>query len=147
MLRHFTTPLLLTLAVSLASCSLVPLKKAGATPTSTASSAATLPAGSSILKLAQVETVRATVSLTQPPEAIVVISGLLNDGATRVQEVQQQRLSDGFVLTVITTRPAGAMASLALIPYERTVSLNLQGMPKGPCRIVANGVATSVIVP
>lgn len=76
-----------------------------------------------------------------------MISGLLHDGATRVHEVQQQRLADGFVLTVITARPAGAVATLALIPYERTLTLNLQGMPKGPCKIMANGVATTVMVP
>lgn len=103
--------------------------------------------GDSILKLAQVDVVRADVSPTQPPEAVVVINGLLHDGATRVHEVQQQRLADGFVLTVVTIRPKSAVASLALIPFERTVSLNLQGMPKGPCRIVANGVGTTVMVP
>lgn len=147
MIRLLTPLLLLSLALPLASCSLIPLKKGGATPATPSPVSAPLPEGSEILKLAQVESVRAEVSATQPPEAIVVVSGLLNDGATRVHEVQQQRLADGFVLTVVTSRPANAMASLALIPFERTVSLNLQGMPKGPCRIVANGVATSVVVP
>jgi hypothetical protein len=39
------------------------------------------------------------------------------------------------------------MASLALIPFEKRITLNLQGMPKGPCKIVANGVGTTIVVP
>ena len=132
----------------LASCTaLQPRKPAAASAPPSSASPLSQPSDGSILKLAQVESVRAEVSLTNPPEAIVVISGLLHDGATRVHEVQQQRLADGFVLTVVTARPASAVASLALIPYERTISLSLQGMPKGPCKIVANGVATTVMVP
>jgi hypothetical protein len=103
--------------------------------------------GNSIQKLAQVESLQAEISPTQPTEANVIINGLLHDGATRVHDVQQQRLADGFVLTVVTTRPRNAMASLALIPFEKRITLNLQGMSKGPCKIVANGVATTIIVP
>jgi hypothetical protein len=147
MLHPFPTLLLFSTAAMLASCALPQLRKPSPTTGNPAATATGQPGDGSILKLAQVESVRAEVSPTQPPEAIVVISGLLHDGATRVHEVQQQRLADGFVLTVVTARPANAVASLALIPYERTVSLSLQGMPKGPCRIVANGVATSVVVP
>lgn len=145
MLRPLLTSLLSCAVAALPCCTALPLaSKPGSNPPA---SATAQPADGSILKLAQVESVRAEVSPTQPPEAIVVISGLLHDGATRVHEVQQQRLADGFVLTVVTARPAGAVASLALIPFERTVTLSLQGMPKGPCRIVVNGVAAGVVVP
>jgi hypothetical protein len=100
-----------------------------------------------VLKLAQVESIQAEVSPSRPQEATVIIHGLLHDGATRVHEVQQQRLADGFVLTVITARSRSAVASLALIPFERSVILNLEGMPKGPCKVVANGVTAMLIVP
>ena len=105
------------------------------------------PADGTILKLAQIESVQAAISPTRPTEASVVIHGLLHDGATRVHDVQQQRLEDGIVLTVITARSRNAVATLALIPFERTITVNLQGMPKGPCKIVANGVTTMVMVP
>ena len=97
-----------------------------------------------VYKLAQIESVRATLSSTHPTQAEVVISGFLPDGATQVHEVQQQRLDDGFVLTVITSRPRSAIATLALIPFVRTVTLDLAGLPKCPCRIVAHGLATTV---
>ena len=97
-----------TLAALLVSC--VPLHKSKSAAAGAASnpSKAENPADGSVLKLAQVESLQAEVSPTQPSEATVVIHGLLHDGATRVHEVQQQRLADGFVLTVVTTRPRNA---------------------------------------
>lgn len=100
-----------------------------------------------VLKLAQLETIRAEIPPGEPTQALVVVTGLLHDGATRVQEVQQQKLADGFVLTVITARPKSAVASLALIPFERSIKLDLTGLPSGPCRIMANGLSTTVKVP
>jgi hypothetical protein len=140
------TPLLYcaTLVTLLASCAA--MQKSKSTGRGAASNVEN-PADGSVLKLAQVESLQAEVSPAKPSEATVVIHGLLHDGATRVHDVQQQRLADGFVLTVVTTRPRNALASLALIPFERRISLNLHGMPKGPCKIVANGVATTIMVP
>ena len=103
--------------------------------------------GRAEFKLAQVESVIATATAPPLSQASVTIRGLLHDGATRIHEIQQQRLGDGFVLTVITARAKDAVASLALIPFERTVTLDRQGMPKGPCRMVVNGVAAGVVVP
>jgi hypothetical protein len=140
---RLTAALLSCAVMGLPSCTMT--QKSGS-PGPAAPATDSPPAGS-VLKLAQVEAVKAEVSPTQPPEAIVVINGLLHDGATRIHEVQQQRFADSFVLTVTTSRPPHAVATLALIPFERTVSLNLQGMAKGPCKIVVNGVETSVVVP
>jgi len=140
--------LLLTCAtLVLASCSVMRKAPADHESASHEGPVENTPKDGSILKLAQIESVQAGVSPTKPFEALVVIHGLLHDGATRLHEVQQQRLADGFVLTVVTARPRNAVARLALIPFERSVTLNLEGMARGPCRIVANGVATTIIVP
>lgn len=133
-------------AVALSSCGLLPTTPSEPPPKAKAVATDDI-TDSSVLKLAQVESVRATIPPAQPPVATVIISGLLHDGATRVHEIQQQRLADGFVLTVITARPRNAVATLALIPFERTVRLDLSGMNPGACRVVANGVAATVTVP
>ena len=139
--------LLFVSVAGLTACS-TPVKQSPPPPSAgTTATAATPVDQGSEFKLAQVESVTATVDPANPSGATVQIKGLLHDGATRVHEVQQQRLADGFVLTVITARPRRAVASLALIPFERSVTLDLTGMPKGPCRIVANGVAAEISVP
>ncbi|OAI56926.1 hypothetical protein AYO49_03280 [Verrucomicrobiaceae bacterium SCGC AG-212-N21] len=105
------------------------------------------PTEGSILKLAQIERVTAEVSTSQPPQLLVHIQGIFPDGATGIQDVQQQRFADGYMITIVTARPRNAVASLALIPFERKLTLSLEGMAKGPCKIVVNSVATTVTVP
>ncbi len=132
----------------IAACQLTPKKKSvGEQPAIPSTALRDSTPDGALLKLAQIESVQAELIPAQPPQARVTLHGLLHDGATRVHEVQQQPLADGFVLSVVTARPKNAVATLALIPFERTVLLDLGGMPKGPCKIVANGVATTITVP
>ncbi len=100
-----------------------------------------------IRQLAQVESVAAQVSTLDSTKAEITISGLLHDGATQIQDIQQQKLTNAFIITVTTNRLKSATANLALIPFDRTLSVSLSEMPKGPCKIIANGVATTLIVP
>jgi hypothetical protein len=99
------------------------------------------------LDLAPVVGVEATISPTQPTEAIVVIHGYLSSSAVHLHEVRQQRVADGFVISVITASPHNAIGATVVTSFVQTVSLNLEGMPKGPCRIVVNGLSTTVTVP
>jgi hypothetical protein len=105
------------------------------------------PTEGSVLKLAQVESVSGEITGSQPPQLIVTIRGSFADGATGIHDVQQQKFADGFLITVITARQRNAVASLALIPFERKVTLSLEGMAKGPCKISVNSVETTVMVP
>lgn len=98
-------------------------------------------------QLAQVDSVAVQVSPLDAAKADITISGLLHDGATQVQDIQQQKLADGFVITVTTARPKNATASLALIPFDRTISASLEGMPRGLCKVMVNGVATTFMIP
>lgn len=100
-----------------------------------------------IHQLAQVESVAAQVSPLDATKADITISGLLHDGATQVQDIQHQKLADGFVITVTTARPKHATASLALIPFDRTISVSIDAMPKGLCKVMVNGVATTFMIP
>jgi hypothetical protein len=105
------------------------------------------PTEGSMLKLANVESVHAEVTATQPPQLLVTIRGSFPDSATGIHDVQEQKFADGYMITVITARPRNAVASLALIPFERKVTLSLEGVSKGPCRIAVNSVETKVVVP
>lgn len=99
------------------------------------------------LKLADVERVEATYEPSPTPHARVVISGTLNDGATRIHDIRQQRVPGGVTLSVITSRPKDAVATLAIIPFERVVTVDLQGQPAGIFSISANAVGATVVVP
>jgi hypothetical protein len=100
-----------------------------------------------MLKLADVDGVVATYEPVPTPHARVVITGTLNDGATRIHDIRQQRVAGGVTLSAITSRPRDAVATLAIIPFERVVTVDLQGQPAGQFSISANGAATAVVVP
>lgn len=100
-----------------------------------------------IYKMADVESVAATLAPGQTRQATVTISGLLHDGATSLHEVKQQRISGGVFITVITSRPRDAMATLAIIPFERTVEVDLAGLPPGTAVITVNGKQAALELP
>ena len=100
-----------------------------------------------MLKLADVERVEATYEPSPSPQARVTICGTLNDGATRIHDIRQQRVPGGVTLSVITARPKDAVATLAIIPFERVVTVDLQGQPPGVFSISANAVSATVVVP
>ncbi len=95
------------------------------------------------LKFADVESVHAVWVPTLPPTVRVTIKGLLNDGATRIHDIQIQQDASGVTLTVITSRPRSASATMALIPFERELTVTLEARPKGPFTVTVNGVATT----
>jgi hypothetical protein len=53
----------------------------------------------------------------------------------------------GVTLSVITARPKDAVATLAIIPFERVVTVDLQGQPAGIFSISANAEGATVVVP
>lgn len=97
---------------------------------------------------ANVESVDAAViSGHGPTQLRLRIRGLLNDGATKIDQIQQIRVPEGYVVTATTARLRSAMASLALVPFERELLIDLSDFPSGPCLVRVNGVLTTVYVP
>jgi len=100
-----------------------------------------------ILGTTDIESVQAFLVSTSPMRAKLVVKGLLNDGATSIHEIRQTRVTGGFVITISTTRERAAMATLALVPFEREIILDLSATASGPCEIRVNGKSTILQVP
>jgi inhibitor of cysteine peptidase len=78
-----------------------------------------------------------------PVQVNVVAMGNLPDGCTEIDEIYQWRDMDTHTLNVeITTRrPADAMCTLALVPFEETIELDVYALPAGTYTVNVNGVA------
>lgn len=96
---------------------------------------------------ADIESVQAVLVSTSPMRGKVIVKGLLNDGATSIHEIQQTRVTGGFVITITTIRERSAMATLALVPFEREINLDLSATASGPCTIRVNGKSTILPIP
>lgn len=73
-----------------------------------------------------------------PVQAQVRVSGNLPDGCTELHEITAAQEGQEFILSLTTRRPAGdVMCTEALVPFEETVGLEIQGLEAGTYTVIA----------
>jgi len=127
--------LLVMVAIVVAAC--------GARPTEAppeAPPAAQTPSGGTIHGEAIVDEIDILILESFPVQISVVARGNLPDGCTEIDEIIRQREEQTFNVTITTVRPADAMCTEALVPFEETFSLDVYGLPAGVYRVDVNGI-------
>ena len=128
-IQQVLVPLLIA-AVMVAAC--------GAQPTRTPPVGKT-PPGGVIRGEAVVETIDILILESFPVQVNVVARGNLPDGCTEIDEIGQERSGKAFEVTIPTARPADAACTQALEPFEKTISLDVHGLPAGSYGVDVNG--------
>jgi len=107
-----------------------------------AESTATPPAGQGeiIRGEATVESIDVLIMESFPVQVNAVVRGTLGDGCTTLDPVTTTREGNTFRIRLTTQRPAEAVCTLALEPFEEVVSLDVLGLPAGVYTVDANGV-------
>lgn len=77
-----------------------------------------------------------------PVQVQAVVSGNLPDGCTEIVDTNVLQVDNTFEIAFETERPADAMCTEALEPFQETVSIPVEGLPAGSYTIAAG--ATSV---
>jgi hypothetical protein len=78
-----------------------------------------------------------------PVQVRTVIRGSLPDGCTSIKEINPTRDGKAFNIQIITERPAEAMCTEALVPFEESVSLDVYGLPAGTYAVKAGDQTAS----
>lgn len=80
-----------------------------------------------------------TVNLLEsfPVQVSVTLTGNLADGCTKLKEAESEREGQTFTILLTAQRPAGQMCTQALVPFEKTVVLDVYGLPAGDYTVVA----------
>ena len=87
---------------------------------------------------ALVDSVEVVLLESFPLQAQAIVTGYLPDGCTELNEITVERKDDQFVLTINTRRPTGDIAcTQALVPFEETVDLDIEGLEAGTYTVVA----------
>lgn len=151
--KYYLFALLLTLALLLAACTMPASGPQGEeTPSTTApaQSAETptpddqpSPGGETISGLAAVESIDIRTLESFPVRVQVVASGNLPDGCTTIDETLTERIDQLFRVTITTSRPADAICTEALVPFDQVVELDVVGLPAGEYQVDVNGVTGS----
>jgi inhibitor of cysteine peptidase len=77
-----------------------------------------------------------------PVQVQAVVQGNLPDGCTDIEEVRvdHEEGSNLFEITVVTHRDPELMCTMALVPFEENVSLDVLGLSAGTYTVDAHGV-------
>lgn len=93
---------------------------------------------------ATVESLDILILESFPVQVQVTVSGYLPDGCTELHEITVERQDQDFILTVRTRRPTGDIAcTQALVPFEETVELDVEGLAAGTYTVTAHGLEDS----
>lgn len=90
-----------------------------------------------------VEGVDVQIMESFPVQAQAVVRGNLPDGCTELDEVTTALEGNVFRIRLTTQRPAGAVCTEALVPFEEVVALDVLGLPAGEYTVDAHGVTAS----
>jgi inhibitor of cysteine peptidase len=72
-----------------------------------------------------------------PVQVNAAIRGSLPDGCTSIKEINPTRDGKAFNIQILTERSAEAVCTEALVPFEKTVSLEVYGLPAGTYTVKA----------
>jgi inhibitor of cysteine peptidase len=89
-----------------------------------------------------IESVRFLPLESFPVEGFAYITAYLPDGATEIDRVTTTREGNQFTIVISTVRPAEAVATTELIPFERQAPLELAGLPAGRYTVVVGNRST-----
>jgi inhibitor of cysteine peptidase len=119
------------------------LSGCGPTPEPTPTPIEVTPGNEVIQGQATVESVELRILESFPVQVHAVVRGFLADGCTTLDEVIQQLEGNTFYVTITTVRPADAVCTEALVPFEQIVPLAVEGLPAGTYTVDANGVTAT----
>lgn len=91
---------------------------------------------------ANVESIQILTLESFPVQIRVIATGYLPDGCTSINEktVSYDEKTMSFTVHIITSRPADAMCTQALVPFEESIALDVYGLEKGTYKVDVNGV-------
>ncbi len=96
--------------------------------------------GEAIAGQARVEEIEVLILESFPMQVNVAARGNLPDGCTTIDEIEEEREGNRFVVTITTVRPADQACTEALVPFEEVISLDVVGLPAGTYTVDVNGV-------
>lgn len=112
--------------------------------------AATVPTGqiAVVAGLAQVQSVDILLLESFPVQVQVVATGEFPDSCTSIRAREQSYASGTFTVTLKTQRPADALCSAAMVPFEQVIPLQgTTGLTEGTYLVVVNGITKTFELP
>jgi hypothetical protein len=88
-----------------------------------------------------IESLQVFVLESFPVQVQALVSGNLSDGCTTISDVGAEQNEETFQIQIQTERDPEMMCTQALVPFERTVDLMVEGLPAGTYTVVASDLS------
>ena len=92
---------------------------------------------------AVVEDVQIMILESFPVQVMVNAKGYLPDGCTEIDTITTSKDGNTFTVSITTIRPADAICTQAIVPFEESIPLNVLGLKAGTYDVVVNEVSSS----
>ena len=99
--------------------------------------------GKFIYRNATVEEIQIMVLESFPVQINVVANGYFPDGCTKIDQTLKNMEGNTFFITITTKRPADAMCTMAIVPFNEVISLDVYGLEAGEYEVNVNGIMDS----
>jgi PKD repeat protein len=93
--------------------------------------------------IANVESIQVMTLESFPVQVQVVAEGYLPNGCPKIDEITAEREGNTFNIKISTKSPKDAMCTQAIVPFSKTIPLDVQGLKAGNYTVNVNGVPGS----
>jgi hypothetical protein len=78
-----------------------------------------------------------------PEEIQIVINGFLHDGCTEIYSIKPFRHENEYTVKIYTKKEVGVDCTTALVPFEKTITLDTSELIGGNYSVVVYGISTN----
>ena len=89
------------------------------------------------------DSIRLNVLESFPVRVHVIVDGHFADGCTYLGNITQMLEGNVFNIEITTHRPEDRMCTEALVPFQETIPLEVEGLEKGEYLVRVNNLETS----
>ena len=100
-----------------------------------------------LIRNARIQEVSVIFLQTYPVRVVAEAKGYLPDGCTSIREIKQARDGRLFSVTITTSRPKGAICTMAIREFKELIQLETTGLAPGAYRVEVNAVGTDFNLP
>lgn len=92
-----------------------------------------------IIGVANVDSIEVLILESFPVQINVRTRGTLPNGCTSIDEVTTEQVGNEFNVAISTIQPVDVVCTQALVPFEETIALDVDGLPAGSYQVNVNG--------
>lgn len=94
------------------------------------------------LNKAQVDEIEILILESFPVQVQVLVKGNFTNGCEQIKAINTERQDNTFIIT-ITTHFVGEICTQALVPFEETIPLEVEGLPAGIYTVEVHGLTAT----